>query len=72
MLPRMSDTATTATLLRIGVFSLLEDQRAAASAFAMLGNLATEFPWCCLRGGAPGSFDTRRHWALAGGGGGQR
>lgn len=51
------------------VFGLLDDQRAAASVFAMLGNLATELPWGYLQGGALDNFNTRRHWALAGAGG---
>ena len=51
------------------VFSLLDDQRAAASAFSMLGNLAAAFPWEYLSGDIATNVRQRRARALAAVGG---
>ncbi|MEU4559020.1 hypothetical protein AB0F72_11565 [Actinoplanes sp. NPDC023936] len=48
------------------VFTLLDDQRAAASAFGPLGNLATEHPWDYLSDDPVGEFRKARSWALGG------
>ena len=51
------------------IFGLLDDQRAAASAFALLGNLSANFPWTYLRGDVTTNVRQRRARALAAAGG---
>lgn len=51
------------------VFGLLDDQRAAASAFAMLGSLSANHPWDILRGDVATNVRQRRARALAAAGG---
>jgi hypothetical protein len=48
------------------LFSLIGDDRAAGSLFAVLGNLASEHPWDYL-GDPAGEIRTRRARALAAG-----
>jgi hypothetical protein len=51
------------------LFSLFGDQRAAASAFSVLGNLAANFPWMYLDGDIATNVRQRRTRALAATGG---
>jgi len=51
------------------IFSQIEDRRAAASAFSMLGNLSAEFPWTYLHGDVATTVRRRRARALAAAGG---
>jgi hypothetical protein len=48
------------------VFALLGDQRAAASAFTVLGELGTELPWSYLGGDPSHQLRQKRRWALGG------
>ena len=51
------------------IFGLIDDQRAAASAFALLGNLSADHPWEFLRGDIATNVRQRRARALAAAGG---